>query len=184
MKAGFGRSISHTTRTPRSGEVDGIDYHFVTKAEFEEMVAAGQMIEHAEFNGEFYGTSVEAARLALRDTGRMVAVVEPIGAAQIREYCDENGILICSTWVACDVEDQMMRFVQERMPSLSPEKAAARLTAMMTTEAGWRRSASVGRINGSPYRYSMEFWMAGSDMEEIYVDGIVRWVATRQKPTW
>ncbi|MCB1400108.1 MAG: guanylate kinase [Rhodobacteraceae bacterium] len=64
-------SVSATTRAPRPGEVDGRDYYFKTRPEFEAMVAAGEMLEHAEVFGNLYGTPrgpVEAAMTAGRDT--------------------------------------------------------------------------------------------------------------------
>jgi len=64
-------SVSATTRAPRPGEVDGREYFFKTKPEFEAMVAAGEMLEHAEVFGNFYGTPkgpVETAMAEGRDT--------------------------------------------------------------------------------------------------------------------
>ena len=49
-------SVSATTRSPRPGEVDGTHYFFWTKEKFEEMIAAGQMLEYAQYNGNYYGT--------------------------------------------------------------------------------------------------------------------------------
>ena len=64
-------SVSATTRAPRPGEVDGRDYFFRSRAEFEALVASGEMLEHAEVFGNFYGSPkgpVEAAMQAGRDT--------------------------------------------------------------------------------------------------------------------
>lgn len=64
-------SVSATTRAPRPGETDGVEYYFKTRAEFEAMVAAGEMLEHAEVFGNLYGTPkspVEAAMAEGRDT--------------------------------------------------------------------------------------------------------------------
>lgn len=64
-------SVSATTRAPRPGEVEGQHYHFVSRADFEGMVAAGGMLEHAEVFGNFYGSPrapVEAAMAEGRDT--------------------------------------------------------------------------------------------------------------------
>lgn len=64
-------SVSATTRAPRPGEVDGQDYYFSTPERFRSMVAEGQMLEHAEVFGNFYGTPrapVEAAMAEGRDT--------------------------------------------------------------------------------------------------------------------
>src|SRR5690606_12801993 len=49
-------SVSHTTRAPRPGEQDGVDYHFVDAAEFERLVAAGEFLEHARVFDNYYGT--------------------------------------------------------------------------------------------------------------------------------
>ena len=64
-------SVSATTRAPRAGEVDGQDYYFRSHAEFAAMVRDGEMLEHAEVFGNFYGspkTPVEQAMIAGRDT--------------------------------------------------------------------------------------------------------------------
>lgn len=53
-------SISHTTRPPRRGEIDGRDYHFVDAAEFQRMIAGDLFLEWAEVHGNYYGTSVAA----------------------------------------------------------------------------------------------------------------------------
>ena len=49
-------SVSATTRPPRPGEVDGVDYHFLSEAEFDERLAAGDFVEHASYSGHRYGT--------------------------------------------------------------------------------------------------------------------------------
>ena len=58
----FGFSVSHTTRDPRPGEIDGVHYHFSTVREVQSMIAAGEFIEHAEVHGNYYGTSHAAVR--------------------------------------------------------------------------------------------------------------------------
>jgi guanylate kinase len=77
-------SVSATTRAPRPGEVDGREYHFRSRAAFEAMVAAGEMLEHAEVFGNLYGSPrapVEAAMAAGRDT---VFDIDWQGGQQIR----------------------------------------------------------------------------------------------------
>ena len=79
-------SISHTTRSPRQGERDGVDYHFVSASEFRRLVEDGAFVEHAEYNAENYGTSHEALRLPMEEQGRDVLLeIEVQGAAQVRE---------------------------------------------------------------------------------------------------
>ena len=57
-------SISYTTRRPRQGEVDGVNYFFVSRERFEELIARGFFLEHATYNGNYYGTPVDAAEQA------------------------------------------------------------------------------------------------------------------------
>jgi hypothetical protein len=60
----FGFSVSHTTRNPRPGEVDGVHYNFCTKAEMEAAIERGEFIEHAHVHASIYGTSKEAIEAA------------------------------------------------------------------------------------------------------------------------
>jgi len=64
-------SISTTTRSPRVGEIDGIDYFFVSKEEFEEDIKAGNFLEYAQVHSNYYGTSLKPVRVAL-DEGKLV----------------------------------------------------------------------------------------------------------------
>jgi len=78
-------SVSMTTRKPREGEVDGVDYFFKSREEFEALIESGGLLEHAEFVGNYYGTPIEYVNETL-DAGRDVFLeIEVQGAAQIRE---------------------------------------------------------------------------------------------------
>lgn len=78
-------SISMTTRNPREGEVDGVDYFFRTREEFEMLIKQGGLLEHAQFVGNYYGTPLAYVQETL-DAGRDVFLeIEVQGAAQIRE---------------------------------------------------------------------------------------------------
>jgi guanylate kinase len=79
-----GYSISATTRPPRRGEVDGKDYFFLSRDEFERRVAAGDFVEWAEYSGHRYGTLKEQVRSAL-DGGRHVVLdIEVVGARAMK----------------------------------------------------------------------------------------------------
>jgi guanylate kinase len=77
-------SVSHTTRPPREGERDGVDYFFVTEREFGELVRAGAFLEHAEYNGNLYGTSVAALDRAAARGHDVLLEIEIQGARQVR----------------------------------------------------------------------------------------------------
>jgi guanylate kinase len=78
-------SVSATTREPRTGEVDGRDYHFLTPAEFERRVEAGEFLEHATYAGNRYGTLRSTVERALEGGRSVVLEIEVLGAGQIRE---------------------------------------------------------------------------------------------------
>jgi guanylate kinase len=78
-------SVSHTTRTPRSNEVDGRDYHFVDKARFQALVAEQRFAEWAEVHGNFYGTSLDELDRATREGFEgIVFDIDYQGARQIK----------------------------------------------------------------------------------------------------
>lgn len=82
-------SVSYTTRKPRVGEQDGVNYHFVDRAEFERMIAAGELLEHAEYVDNYYGTSLKAIQDRL-DAGIDVLLdIEVQGAAKVRARCPD-----------------------------------------------------------------------------------------------
>ncbi|NVJ95843.1 MAG: guanylate kinase [Marivivens sp.] len=86
-------SVSATTRDPRPGETNGVEYYFKTKAEFESMVDAGEMLEHAEVFGNYYGTPkgpVETAMMAGRDT---IFDIDWQGGQQIRRSALANDVV-------------------------------------------------------------------------------------------
>jgi guanylate kinase len=78
-------SISATTRNPRPGEIDGKHYYFVTKEEFEQTIETGQLLEWAEYAGNYYGTPRDRVQEQI-DLGRSVLLeIEVVGARQIKQ---------------------------------------------------------------------------------------------------
>jgi guanylate kinase len=78
-------SVSHTTRKRRPAEVEGRDYHFVERREFERLVAAGAFVEHAEYAGNLYGTSFDSLDAPLSKGRDLLLEVDVQGALQLRE---------------------------------------------------------------------------------------------------
>lgn len=81
----LGFSVSHTTRPPRAGEADGVDYHFVDRPEFEAMIRERGFAEWAEVHGNLYGTSLEALRARLNRREDVLLDIDVQGALQIAE---------------------------------------------------------------------------------------------------
>ena len=82
-------SVSCTTRPPREGEINGKDYHFLTREQFEEDVKTGGFLEHAEVHGNHYGTLRSEVHSFLERGQDVVMDIDVQGAAQVRASQDE-----------------------------------------------------------------------------------------------
>ena len=85
VETGIRLSVSHTTRAPREGEVDGREYHFVSRSAFEAMIAAGDFLEHANVDGNYYGTSRRWIESELAGEHDVLLEIDWQGAMQLRK---------------------------------------------------------------------------------------------------
>ncbi|PGZ96787.1 guanylate kinase [Bacillus pseudomycoides] len=83
-------SISVTTRKPREGEVDGVDYFFKTREEFEEMIRNDKLLEWAEFVGNYYGTPIDYVEQTLQQGKDVFLEIEVQGAIQVKKAFPEG----------------------------------------------------------------------------------------------
>lgn len=86
---GYALSVSATTRSPREGEKDGINYFFKTRDEFEKMIADNEFLEYAEFCGNYYGTPAPYVQTMLDEGKNVILEIEVKGAFQVKERCPE-----------------------------------------------------------------------------------------------
>lgn len=86
-------SVSATTRSKRPGEKDGVDYHFVTRAQFEQYIEEDALLEYAEYVGNFYGTPIQKIEENLAAGNDVFLEIEVQGALKVRERMPE-GIFI------------------------------------------------------------------------------------------
>jgi guanylate kinase len=125
-------SVSHTTRAPRAGERDAVDYHFVDDRRFRELVDQGAFLEHAEYGGHAYGTSWQAIEAPLAAGEDVVLEIEVQGAAQVRERLP-SACLIFLLPPDLEVLERRLRgrgtdteaVIQKRMALVDRELAAA-----------------------------------------------------------
>ena len=82
-------SVSHTTRIPRSGESDGVEYHFVSRREFERLIGEGAFLEWAEVHGELYGTARGEYDRAMREGVDLLLDIDVKGADQVVQKFDD-----------------------------------------------------------------------------------------------
>jgi guanylate kinase len=115
-------SVSATTRAPRPGEHDGADYHFLTDAEFDKRVLAGDFVEHASYAGRRYGTLRSELDERLARGAPVVLEIEVQGARQIRESMPEA----VQVFIAPPSEDALRARLVGRGTD-TPEDVEARL---------------------------------------------------------
>lgn len=85
----FYYSVSATTRPPRAGETDGVNYYFLTKVKFEELIRSGGMLEYACYCGNYYGTPEKPVEEMLNKGKHVILEIEVQGAMKIKEKCPE-----------------------------------------------------------------------------------------------
>ena len=149
-KMGCGKAISHTTRAPRAGEVNGVDYHFVTEAGFARMWQMGDFIEMVSFGGNNYAMSAASLATAQKASDHVVIVAEPDGAGQISSYCGRADIECVRVWVDCGPNERARRFVARMLADSWGGKEVvgpytARLGAMLGAEKDWYSALSYNR---------------------------------------
>lgn len=80
----FGLSISHTTREKREGEIEGINYFYVSKEGFKESIKNNEFLEWAEFSGNYYGTKKEFIKKSLQNEKDLILEIDTQGALQVK----------------------------------------------------------------------------------------------------
>lgn len=136
-------SVSVTTRRPRPGEVDGREYHFVDDGEFDRLVAAGELLEWAEFAGNKYGTPREPVRRRTEAGLPTLLEIDLAGARQVRAS-DPDAQLV---FLAPPSWDELVRRLAGRGTE-SPEVIDRRL-AVATEELAARGEFDITLVNTS-----------------------------------
>ncbi len=122
VKAGLHRVMTTTTRAPRPGEVNGREYRFLSRAEFEAEIARGEFLEHAEIVGNLYGTPRAEIERQLSTRKLVMADIDTQGAASVRKL----GLPAVFVFVAPPDMAELRRRLEGRKTE-SPEALAARL---------------------------------------------------------
>lgn len=91
----FEFSVSATTRAPRPGEVDGVNYHYITREEFLSRIDSGDMLEYTEYCGNFYGTPLREAEEVMQSGKNLILEIEVEGARNVKaKYPDAVLVLL------------------------------------------------------------------------------------------
>ena len=108
-------SVSTTTREPREGEIEGVDYYFVTKEEFEEGIARGDFLEYATVHGNYYGTSLLPVKKALSEGKLVIFDIDVQGHRLVREAM---GDIVVSAFIT----PPSLKVLQERLTSRGSDR--------------------------------------------------------------
>jgi guanylate kinase len=120
---GLELAVSATTREPRAGEVNGVDYHFLSAEDFDRRVAAGEFVEHAEYAGNRYGT----LRSELSRPARgIVLEIDVQGARQVREALPEAVLIFIEPPSFEDLERRLAARASDQPDQIERRLAAAR----------------------------------------------------------
>lgn len=111
---GFYYSVSATTRSPRAGETDGVQYRFLTKEAFEKLAAENAMLEYAQYCGNYYGTLKAPIEENLAAGKNVILEIEVKGALQIRRLCPEAVFIF--------ILPPSLKVLRERLESRGTEK--------------------------------------------------------------
>lgn len=120
-------SVSMTTRDPRPGEEDGVDYLFVTRREFEGRVEAGEMLEHAEVHEDLYGTPRANLEAAAARGAHLLLDIDVQGARQVRDRTPEAVSIFVMPPTGRHVRERLRRRASE-----TPDELAKRLSSART----------------------------------------------------
>lgn len=120
-------SVSCTTRKPRPGESDGVQYHFVTDAQFDELIAGGELLEYATFAGNRYGTPRKPVDQHLAAGRPTVLEIELQGARQIRESMPEAQFVLLAPPSMAELRDRLVGRRTEGLPDLEARLARAEI---------------------------------------------------------
>jgi guanylate kinase len=103
-------SVSHTTRTSRAGEIDGVHYHFVNRTEFESLINQGAFFEHAEVFGHYYGTSKVVIEQTLQQGIDVFLDIDWQGARQVKAQIPDTATI----FVAPPSKEELKKRLTER----------------------------------------------------------------------
>lgn len=119
-------SVSATTRKPRPGETDGVDYHFVSRERFLEMLENGEILEHTQYNGNYYGTPVGPIRRQLESGRDVILEIEVDGAMQVRQKFPEALLIFVLPPSFSELERRLTGRGTESREEIEGRLAAAR----------------------------------------------------------
>lgn len=123
---GIRLSVSYTTRPPRPGERDGVDYHFVAPERFSELKAAGEFLEHAQVHGNWYATGANWLREEVAKGQDVLLEIDWQGALQVRKLVTDSVHIFVLPPSLASLEERLVRRGQDDQGTIARRVKAAR----------------------------------------------------------
>lgn len=140
----FSKTVSVTTRAMREGEADGVDYHFVSTADFKALIDKGEFLEYEASHKAMYGTAAFEVERILSNGSSAVLVLEPEGVVSMERIARERGLPFVSVYIETSMPVIMERFVTERISNemetrgaIDFQAHAERLEVILSKESLW-----------------------------------------------
>lgn len=121
----YALSISATTRAPRPGETDGVEYFFKSREEFEQMIADGELIEYAQYVGNYYGTPKAYVKKQLEAGRDVILEIEIQGALKVRKQFPDALLLFVTPPSAAELKKRLIGRGTESMEVIENRLARA-----------------------------------------------------------
>jgi guanylate kinase len=155
----FARLISVTTRPMRPGEIDGVDYYFITPAEFQDYVETDQLVQSVSFNGFNYGTTVKELRRVVGLEKRPIVIVEPSGIPHFSDIAEKYGFNHVKIFITAGQEVLVERYLRRISEPADPARLRyhARRISAISDEVQW----------GNLYEYDLRLYNGGNDLKHI-----------------
>lgn len=150
-KENYAVSISATTRKPRTGEVDGKNYFFKTREEFENMIANNQLIEYAEYVGNYYGTPKDYVFQKLDEGYDVILEIEMQGALKVKEKFPETALIFITPPSADELKKRLVGRGTETVEQIDKRMSRA--------------------VDECPYMSKYDYILVNDDLDEC-VDNI------------
>jgi guanylate kinase len=190
VERGFGKVISHTTRAPRDGEKNGVDYFFVSHEKFTELEQGFQFVETTEFGGNRYGASLGQFQRVFEQGKPVVIVVEPNGRDQIKQAGEDLGWKVIPVYVESPTSVCINRIIDRFYQDLcsmeltktseDEERHIARLKQRLQTvvevESKWRKEAV-----GPTDPYDVLFFQFDATNDEQVCSSLISYVRAEQE---
>ena len=119
-------SVSATTREKRAGEVDGVTYNYMYKEEFEALIDAGEMLEYAQYNGNYYGTPKRNVEKMLAQGTNVLLEIEPQGALHVKELFPEAVLIFVLPPSMSELKKRLEERGRENEEQIAERLAAAK----------------------------------------------------------